>query len=169
MLFCNTISLNSNSHGFPSREVRWGRETLPPAANILLITSHLKIFSLYQSFILPSLIGNFHKNFILKPPKNYIFGCSHCSYSNFLSFNFIHFLQTVGNANLDFNWWSIIQKVVYTCSLENGSNGQNHSSSGPYHPTKKFSPAKFPIPPMGELPHYHSLTLFENPLLTRTV
>ena len=104
MLFCNTISLHSNSHGFSSREVGWGRDTLPPpAANILLITSYLKIFSLYQRFILPSLIGNFHKNFILKPPKNYIFGCSHCTYTNFLSFNFILFLHTVGHANLDFN------------------------------------------------------------------
>ena len=169
MLFCNFVSLHSNSHGFPSRKVGWVRETLPPAANILLITSHLKIFSLYQSFILPSLIGNFHKSFILKPPNNYIFGCSHSSYSNFLSFNFILFLQTVGNANLDFNWWSIIHSVVFTCSLENGSNSQNHSSSGPYHPMKNFSLAKFPIPPVKEISHYHSLTLFENPLLTRTV
>ena len=133
---------------------RWGGgETLsPPAANILLITSYLKIFSLYQRFILPSLIGNFHKNFILKPPKNYIFGCSHCTYTNFLSFNFILFLHTVGHANLDFNSWSIIQKVVYTSSLENGSNGQNHSSSGPYHPIKKFSQAKFPTRQSGNFP-----------------
>ena len=32
MLFCNTISLHSNSHGFSSREVGWGRDTLPPSS-----------------------------------------------------------------------------------------------------------------------------------------
>ena len=152
MLFCNTISLHSNSHGFSSREVGWGRDTLPPSRQNLLITSHLKIFSLYQSFILPSLNDSFHKNFIMKPPKNYIFGYSQSSYSNFLSFNFILFLHTVGHANLNFNSWSIIQKVVFTCSLENGSNGQNHSSSGPYHPIKKFSRAKFPTRQSGNFP-----------------
>ena len=123
---------------FPSWEVGVDHSPSPTAKN-LLITSHLKIFprvdsSTYQRFISSPLNDSFHKNFIIKLRKNYICGCSHCSYTIFLSFNFILFVNTTGHANLDFNWWSIIQKVVY--SWGNGLNGQNHSSSGSYRPIK---------------------------------
>ena len=41
------------------------------------------------------------------------------------------------------------QKAVF--SFEKGLNRQNHSSSGPHHPVKKFPPAKFLIPPWEDL------------------
>ena len=171
MLFCNTISLDSNSHGFPSRGGGGRPLPPPPTAKNLLIISHLKIFprvdsSTYQRFIPPPLNVSFHKNFIINPPENCIFGCSHCSYTIFLSFNFILFVHAAGHANLDFNWRSIIQKVVY--SLGNGLNGQNHSSIRFLPPNKNFPPAIFPIPPVGGLPLYQSLTLLEKSWFTRT-
>ena len=113
MIFCNTISLQSNSHGFPSSG-GGGDSSPPPTAKHMLITSHLKIFSIYQRFLLPQLNDSFHKSFIKKHPKSYIFVCSNCSYTIFLSFSFILFVCTVVHANLDFNSRSIIQKVVYT-------------------------------------------------------
>ena len=157
---------------FPPGEV--GVDHSPPprrTAKNLLIISHLKIFprvdsSTYQRFIPPPLNVSFHKNFIIKPPENCSFGCSQCSYTIFLSFNFILFVHAAGHANLDFNWRSIIQKVVY--SLGNGLNGQNHSSIRFLPPNKNFPPAIFPIPPVGGLPLYQSLTLLEKSWFTRT-
>ena len=157
---------------FPPGEVGVYHSPPPPrTAKNLLIISHLKIFprvdsSTYQRFIPPPLNVSFHKNFIIKPPENCIFGCSHCSYTIFLSFNFILFVHAAGHANLDFNWRSIIQKVVY--SLGNGLNGQNHSSIRFLPPNKNFPPAIFPIPPVGGLPLYQSLTLLEKSWFTRT-
>ena len=47
MLFCNAISLNSNSHGFTSwgGEVGGGGGGVPPTAKNLLITPHMEIFT----------------------------------------------------------------------------------------------------------------------------
>ena len=157
---------------FPPGEVGVDHSPPPPrTAKYLLIISHLKIFprvdsSTYQRFIPPPLNVSFHKNFIIKPPENCSFGCSQCSYTIFLSFNFILFVHAAGHANLDFNWRSIIQKVVY--SLGNGLNGQNHSSIRFLPPNKNFPPAIFPIPPVGGLPLYQSLTLLEKSWFTRT-
>ena len=80
MLFCNTISLRSNSsHGFPFRG--WGENpppnhqksahNLPPESIPSQVDS-----STYQRFIPLPIHDSFHGNLIINPPKNYIFGCS---------------------------------------------------------------------------------------------
>ena len=51
-----------------------------------------------------------------------------------------------------------LKNVVF--NSEKGSNGQNHFSSDSYHPTKKFSPAKFLILP-------HPVTLLGEPCLLK--
>ena len=54
MLFCNTISLHSNSHGFSSREVGWGRDTLPPSSQ------HSAYYILPENFVpLPKVHSSF--------------------------------------------------------------------------------------------------------------
>ena len=57
----------------------------PSTAKDLLITSLLprRLFPLPKLHSSPT-NDSFHKKFLLKSPQNYIFGCSHCSYTIFL-------------------------------------------------------------------------------------
>ena len=96
-----TISLHSNSRGFPP----WHTQVAPlQTAKNLPITSHLKIFPLVDSstnrrFIPPQLKDSFYKNVIIHPPpppkkkKKYSFWLQSLLLYHF-SFNFILFVHT---------------------------------------------------------------------------
>ena len=102
------------------------------------------VASLNQIFILP------HQRFlpplqiticILEPHKYFIFSCSHCSCTIFISNFYSLYIQIMLILILiDVQY---LQNLVF--SFENGSNVQNHSLSDSHHSIKKFPLAKFPI------------------------
>ena len=86
----------------------------------------------------------------MKPNKNVIFSCSHCSNTIFVLISYSLNAQIMLILILIYIQYS--QKVVF--SFENGLNCQNHSSSGSHYPVIK----SFRSPP-------HPLLLFGKPCL----